>query len=164
MKYTVREIQQKDNSEIESIIRACLIEFGANHDGTVWSDPNLKRLSAVYNSNGNKYWIAQTHHGKIVGGVGIGRLKDTDGICELQKMYCLPEARGTEASHDLIKTALAYAEKNYKRCYLETMTNMVAAQRFYEKYGFVRIYKPIVKTGHFACDVRYIKDLKSEIS
>ena len=36
---------------------------------------------------------------------------------------------------------------------------MKAAQRFYEKYGFVRIYEPIVKTEHFECDVRYIKEL-----
>jgi len=37
---------------------------------------------------------------------------------------------------------------------------MVAAQKFYEKYGFERIYKFLVKTEHFACDVRYIKELK----
>ena len=37
---------------------------------------------------------------------------------------------------------------------------MIAAQKFYEKYGFERIYEPLVKTEHFACDVRYIKNLK----
>ena len=36
---------------------------------------------------------------------------------------------------------------------------MVQAQRFYEKNGFVRIKKPLVVTEHFACDVRYIKEL-----
>ena len=31
MKYNIREIEAKDNKEIEKIIRSCLIEFGANH-------------------------------------------------------------------------------------------------------------------------------------
>ena len=39
---------------------------------------------------------------------------------------------------------------------------MVAAQKFYEKYGFVRIDEPLIRTEHFDCDVRYIKDLDSD--
>lgn len=160
MEYTIREIEQKDNKEIENVIRTCLIEFGANHEGTAWSDPNLGRFSEIYNTVGNKYWVAIDENGKIIGGVGIGKLDGIDGVCELQKMYCLPETRGSGVSHKLIEIALDYAKKYYSRCYLETLSNMVAAQKFYEKYGFVRIDEPIVKTEHFACDVRYIKDLK----
>ena len=80
-------------------------------------------------------------------------------MCELQKMYCLPIARGTGVSHQLIETALKYAQKYYKECYLETLENMVAAQKFYEKYEFKRLEKPLIKTEHFACDVCYIKKL-----
>ena len=160
MEYKIREIEEKDNKEVENIIRTCLIEFGANHDGTAWTDPNLGRFSEIYNSDGNKYWVAENEEGKVVGGVGIGKLDGIEDVCELQKMYCLPEIRGTGVSHRLIETALEYAKKYYSRCYLETLENMVAAQKFYEKYGFERIFEPIVKTEHFACDVRYIKNLK----
>lgn len=159
MKYIIREIECKDNKEIENIIRNCLIEFGANHEGTAWADPDLGRFSEIYNTEENKYWIAENEDGKIVGGVGIGKLEGADGVCELQKMYCLPEARGTGVSHKLINKALQHAKKYYTRCYLETLSNMIAAQNFYEKYGFVRIDEPIIKTEHFACDVRYIKEL-----
>lgn len=154
-----REIRKKDDKEVEMLIRTCLIEFGADHEGTAWADPDLGRFSEIYNSEGNRYWVATDENDRIVGGVGIGRLEGADGVCELQKMYCLPEARGTGASHKLMETALNYAKKHYKRCYLETLDNMYAAQRFYEKYGFERIYEPLVKTEHFACDVRYIKEL-----
>lgn len=157
MEYRIREIEQKDNAKIENIIRTCLIEFNANHEGTAWTDPNLGRFSEIYNDVNNKYWVAEAENGEILGGVGIGFLKDD--ICELQKMYCIKEARGIGISHDLIKKALDYAKKYYKRCYLETLDNMVAAQKFYEKYGFKRIYEPVIQTGHFACDVLYIKDL-----
>ena len=47
----------------------------------------------------------------------------------------------------------------YDKCYLETLQNMIAAQKFYEKYGFKRLEKPLLETGHFACDVCYLKDL-----
>ena len=157
--YKIREIQAKDNKEVENVIRTCLIEFGGNHEGTAWTDPNLGRFSEIYNTEGNKYWIAEDENGIIVGGVGIGSLNVIDNVCELQKMYCLKEARGTKASHMLIKIALEYAKKYYDKCYLETLQNMIAAQKFYEKYGFKRLEKPLLETGHFACDVCYLKDL-----
>mgnify|MGYP001077413613 CR=1 FL=1 len=52
MKYNIREIEEKDNKEVENVIRACLIEFGANHEGTAWADPNLGRFSEIYNTDG----------------------------------------------------------------------------------------------------------------
>lgn len=159
MNYKIREIEEKYNKEIENVIRTCLIEFGANHEGTAWTDPNLGKFSEIYNTEGNKYWVAIDEENNVVGGVGIGKLDGIEGVCELQKMYCLPKARGTGVSHQLINIALEYAKKYYNRCYLETLENMIAAQKFYEKYGFERIYKPLVKTGHFACDVRYVKEL-----
>lgn len=160
MEYIIREIEEKDNKDIENVIRNCLIEFGANHEGTAWTDPDLGKFSEIYNTDRNKYWVAENEDGKIVGGVGIGKLDGIEDVCELQKMYCLPESRGTGVSHKLMDTALEYAKQYYKRCYLETLENMVAAQKFYEKYGFERVYEPVVKTEHFACDIKYIKKLK----
>ena len=138
------------------LLRSCLIEYGANHEGTAWTDPNLGRFSEIYNEEGNKYWVAE-EDGEVVGGVGIGRMNSN--ICELQKMYCIREIRGKGVAHKLIEIALDYAKNYYKKCYLETLENMIEAQKFYEKHGFKRVYEPVVETEHFACDVRYIKDL-----
>ena len=63
MKYNIREIEEKDNKEVENVIRACLIEFGANHEGTAWADPNLGRFSEIYNTDGNKYLVAIDENG-----------------------------------------------------------------------------------------------------
>lgn len=158
MNCTIREIQFKDNSTVELIIRNCLIEFNGNHEGTAWEDPDLGRFSEIYNTDTAKYWVAETD--RVVGGVGIAPLVGADGVCELQKMYCIPEVRSTGVSHKLIEVALDYTKKYFDRCYLETFGNMIAAQKFYEKYGFTRIDKPLGNTGHYACDVLYIKDLK----
>ena len=154
-----REIEAKDNSRIEKIIRDCLIEYGGNHEGTAWADPNLGRFSEIYCDELNKYWVAENEEGLVIAGVGVGKLDGTDNICELQKMYCIKEARGTGVAKQLINIALDYAKKYYKKCYLETLDNMIEAQKFYEKNGFERTYEQIVKTDHFACEVKYIKEL-----
>ena len=157
MTYTIRPIEAKDNAAVEGVIRTCLIEFGANHEGTAWADPDLGRFSEIYNTPGNRYWVAEDETGKIVGGTGIGRLTDT--VCELQKMYCLPQSRGTGLAHGLMELALDYARDFYTQCYLETLDNMTAAQRFNEKHGFRRTYIAPIQTDHFACEVKYIKEL-----
>ncbi len=157
MKYNIREIEFRDNASVEILIRTCLIEFGGNHEGLAWSDPDLGRFSEIYNKEGYKYWIAEDQNGKLCGGVGIGGL--TENVCELQKMYCYKEVRGTGVAHELMKLALDYAKRYYSKCYLETLSNMVAANKFYEKYGFKKLDKPYIQTEHFACDMWYIKDL-----
>ena len=45
MNLKIREIQEKDNTQIEKIIRNCLIEFGGNREGLAWADPCLSKLS-----------------------------------------------------------------------------------------------------------------------
>ena len=157
MNYTFRTIEAKDNLTVEKIIRDCLIEYGGNHEGTAWTDPNLHRFSEIYNTPGNCYWVAEDESGQVVAGVGIGAMED--GMCELQKMYSRPDVRGTGIAQGLMDTALHYAKDYYTSCYLETLPNMTRAQRFYERNGFELMKEQAGETGHFACDVRYIKYL-----
>lgn len=159
MEYTVRPIEKRDNAAVEAIIRYCLTEFGAAHEGTAWADPNLGRFSEIYGFEGSMYWVAEDENGRIVGGAGIGPLPEAPGVCELQKMYCLPEARGTGAAHELMDRCLVYAREHYEKCYLETLESMKAAQRFYERYGFIRIPERMGNTGHYNCEVMYYSEL-----
>ena len=147
--YTLREIQKKDNKRVEEIIRSCLIEYGGNREGTAWEDPDLGRFSEIYRGDDRRYWVIEDMEGRVLGGCGIGPMEGISGVCELQKMYCLPQARGTGAAHRLMRQALDFAKTRYSRCYLETLENMRQAQRFYEKYGFQRICEPLGNTGHF---------------
>lgn len=155
--FKVREIEEKDNAQVESLIRTCLLEFGGDREGTAWCDPDLGRFSEIYNKPGYKYWVVENQEGNIVGGAGIGPL--TEEVCELQKMYCLKEARGTGVAHKLMNLCLNYAKRYYKKCYLETFSNMIAANKFYQKYNFEPLERPYLETEHFSCDVWYIKDL-----
>lgn len=159
MNTMIREIRAEDNAGVEKLIRGCLVEFGADHEGTAWADPDLGRFSEVYSAPGSRYWVAADETGRVLAGAGIGPMPGLDGVCELQKMYSVPAVRGTGLSHKLMETALSFARQHYRACYLETLENMIAAQRFYEKYDFRRIRDALGETGHFACDVRYLKEL-----
>lgn len=158
MSCTIRPIEKKDDKRIETIVRFCLDEYHAPHEGSAWSDPDLDRFSEIYNSPGNAYWVAENEKGQVIAGAGIGSL-GMPGVCELRKMYCMPDYRGTGVAHRLLETALAYARDYYSLCYLETFSNMLAAHRFYEKHGFYRTDRHYGDTGHYLCDVLYIKEL-----
>lgn len=163
MNHTIREIQPKDNAAVERIIRSCLKEFGGDREGTAWCDPDLGRFSEIYHGDGSKYWVAVDETDVPVGGAGIGPLPGAEGVCELQKMYCLPEARGTGTARQLMALCLDYAQGFYHTCYLETFSNMLAANRFYAKHGFTRLDAPLVGTGHFSCDVWYARSLRGAL-
>jgi len=81
MTYQIREIQKPDDPIVEAIIRACLVEFGGNHAGTAWADPDLCRFSEIYRGGGARYWVAADAAGQIVGGAGVGPLAGRAGGC-----------------------------------------------------------------------------------
>ena len=75
-------------------------------------------------------------------------------------MYFLPELRGLGAGRVLIGRCLDAARQlGYRRCYLETLTGMDAAQALYLKAGFRQIDGPLGGTGHFSCDRYYLREL-----
>lgn len=158
MSYTIRPIEARDNKRVAWIVRFCLDEYRAPHEGSAWSDPDLERFSEIYSSPGNAYWVAEDENGTVFAGAGVGAM-GIEGVCELRKMYCLPEYRRRGVAHALLVTALDYAARCYRRCYLETFSNMREAQRFYEKHGFVRTQERLGDTGHYLCDVLYVKEL-----
>jgi len=154
----IRLIEKKDDERVAEIIRKCLTEYDcAGRMDTAWGDPYLDRFSEVYVLENNAYWVAENDEGTVVAGVGIGPL--CGDTCELQKMYCLSEYRGTGISQRLLDEALSFADKYYKKCYLETRDNMDRAKRFYEKNGFVFTPETIGCTGHGGCDYHYIREL-----
>jgi putative acetyltransferase len=101
------------------------------------------------------------HEGKIYGGAGIAALDNFEGnICELQKMYFLPEARGKGYGKQLMERCLEAAKSfKYGRVYLETMDNMYDAQGLYKRVGFELLTQPLGNTGHYSCPVQMIKNI-----
>lgn len=154
----IRLIEEKDNAQVEELIRSCLLEFDANKPGCAWEDPQLGQFYQVYQPQNRQYLVVEKE-GRIVGGCGIGPVAGKPSVCELQKMYCYGELRGTGIAQQLLEMSLNFAKQYYHQCYLETFENMVAANKFYIKNGFHLLDEPLVKGPHYACDKWYIKDL-----
>ncbi|MFM9988475.1 GNAT family N-acetyltransferase [Flavobacterium sp.] len=156
----IREIQQKDNQAIAKIVRDVLMELDAPKVGTAYADPQLDSLFETYQNTKTKYFIVE-NNGITIGGAGIAPLEnEVETICELQKMYFLPEARGLGIGSQLIQQCLEVAKDfGYEKCYLETMPYMEAAQKLYKKVGFEYLCEPLGNTGHTSCPVWMIKIL-----
>ena len=161
MNFTIRKIEAKDNAALAQIIRNIFDELNAPKVGTAYADPYLDSLFEVYLAENEIYFVVEVD-GEIKGGAGIAPLaNDTSGICELQKMYFAPEIRGFGIAQVLMKTCLDFAkEAGFKKCYLETLPFMEAAQKLYQKFGFEYIEAPIGDTGHSSCPVFMLKNLE----
>lgn len=158
--FIIRPIEQEDNSAIAKIIRDVLIEFGVPKIGTAYEDKTLDCMFETYQQEKHQYYIVE-HLGNVVGGGGIAPLQGTDdSICELQKMYFSPIARGKGSGSEMIKKCLSNAKDlGFEKCYLETMPYMETARLLYKKNGFTPLEKPLGNTGHYSCNVWMIKNL-----
>jgi putative acetyltransferase len=157
---TIRKIENKDNEALGTIVQTVLMEMGAPKVGTAYADPYLFSLFETYNKPNAVYFVVE-NEGRVIGGAGIGQLENAAAnICELQKMYFLPEARGLGLGTKLMNLCLQVAKDfGYKQCYLETMTYMDDAQKLYKKVGFKLLDAPMGCTGHTSCPVWMLKDL-----
>jgi len=157
----IRAIKATDNKDLAEIVRTTLVEFGANHPGTVFFDSTTDALYELFQQPKSAYFVAENDRSKIIGGGGI---YPTEGLpldtCELVKMYLLPEARGIGLGRKIIAMCLEKAVENgFSRVYLETMPELSLALKAYEKFGFEYINSPLGNSGHFGCDLHMIKIL-----
>jgi putative acetyltransferase len=150
---TIRPIETRDDAAVAAIIRSVMTSFGASGPGFAIHDPEVNGMTAAYDRPRASYFVVE-HEGRVIGGAGIAPLDGGDAdTCELRKMYFLPEARGLGLGRAMLERCLDAARTHgYRRCYLETLTGMDAAQALYAKLGFVRIAGPRGATGHTSCD------------
>ena len=156
----IRPINESDNKHISVILREVLIEMDIPRIGSAYEDPEINNMYESYQSKRSIYFVVEENN-KILGGAGINQLKNGDiNICELQKMYFHKSIRGRGIGDKVIELCLNFAvESNYKKCYIETMPNMVDAQKLYIKKGFKYIDNPLGNTGHTACPIWMLKNL-----
>ena len=158
--FKIREIQPKDNPKIAQAVRDILIEFGVPKVGTAYADKILDTLYEAYQFEKTVYYVIEKN-GEIYGGAGIKQLDNFEGnVCELQKMYFLPEARGCGLGSKMMEICLSKAkEYGFEQCYLEILPYMENARKLYRKVGFKDLDAPMGDTGHYSCNLWMLKDL-----
>lgn len=157
----IRKIEAIDNVPIAKIVSQVMQEFGADPKTTVLGDPSLHTMYENYQLPGSVYYVVELDH-KIVGGCGIKQLDGSkENICELQRMFLLSDARGKGIGKKLLQVCLEAAKQfDYKRIYLESLSQMKDAAGLYEYAGFTRISNSLGNTGHGGCNVFMILDIE----
>jgi len=158
--FKIREIQQKDNPNIAKAIREILIEYGVPKVGTAYADTLLDTLYEAYSEDNMIYSVIEKDN-KIYGGAGIKQLDNYKGkVCELQKMYFLPEVRGVGLGSKMMDICLQKAKEfGFEHCYLETLPYMQEARKLYRKTGFKDLDSRMGDTGHYSCNLWMLKTL-----
>ncbi len=156
----LRPIEPRDDAPLAAMIRSVMQEFGADGPGFAIHDAEVAAMHAAYGRPRCAYFVWE-QLGRVIGGAGIAPLEGGDGLtCELRKMYFLPEARGLGVGEAMLRQCLSTAVLlGYARCYLETLANMQAAQRLYQRVGFRAIPGALGSTGHFGCNRFYLLEL-----
>jgi len=158
--FLIRPIEPRDDADVAAIIRAVMPEFGADGPGFAIHDAEVEAMHAAYARPRSAYFVVEVN-GRVVGGGGVAPLENGEAdVCELRKMYFLPAARGIGAGGAMMQRCLDAARAHgFKRCYLETLTGMHAAQALYKRSGFTALCGPMGGTGHFSCDQFFIREL-----
>lgn len=158
--YSIRKIKKEDNSAVAALIRAVFDELNIPKVGTAYEDPYLDLMFEEYSKPKSVYYVVEKE-GRIIGSAGVAQLEnEAKTICELQKMYFLPETRGLGIGSQMMAKCLQSAKDfGFEKCYLETMPFMLDAQKLYKKVGFEYICSPMGSTGHTSCPVWMLKIL-----
>ncbi|MGV3523400.1 MAG: GNAT family N-acetyltransferase [Candidatus Sericytochromatia bacterium] len=158
--YTLTPISAEDSPGVEAVIRQVMPEFGASGPGFAIHDPEVSEMYRAYSQPGHAFFVVRQQD-RVAGGGGIAPLQGAEAtLCELRKMYFLPELRGLGLGQKVMDRCLQAArELGYTHCYLETLASMTQARALYVKNGFVPLAGPMGATGHFGCDAWYIREL-----
>jgi N-acetylglutamate synthase-like GNAT family acetyltransferase len=112
-------------------------EFG--FDIHAEDQPDLLNINSFYLTGAGGFWLALSA-GEVVGTIALRDIGNNQGA--LRKMFVSDAHRGKEhsvASRLLDRLIRSATNSRMKELYLGTTERFVAAHRFYEKNGFVRV-------------------------
>lgn len=106
---------------------------------TVADQPDLSNIPDFYQIDRGNFWVA-LYNEKVVGTISLINIGNNQAA--LRKMFVDRDFRGSRFSiaPRLLKGLFDWAyENNFKEIYLGTTPAFLAAHRFYEKHGFIKI-------------------------
>jgi putative acetyltransferase len=162
LNFSFRPIRPEDNRQVARLIRTVMSEFACVGEGYSIMDSELEDMFAAYNHPKAAFFvITSSGDDEILGCGGIAPLAGGEGdTCELKKMYFYPALRGYGLGRRMLELCLETARNlGFRRCYLETVDRMTAANALYQKMGFERMDAPMGATGHCSCEGWYVKEL-----
>ena len=155
-----RQVKESDNLSLALLIRQVFKEHNAPEENTVYSDPTTDDLYKLFQKQGSVLWVAEINN-EVFGCCGIYPTQGLDDDCaELAKFYLSIKIRGKGIGKQLMQQCFQSAiQFGYKKLYLESLPEFSKAVNMYEKYGFIKLNKPLGNSGHTSCNIWMIKEL-----
>ena len=99
-------------------------------------DQEMASLPGAYAGPQGRLFFAEVD-GRPAGCVGVRPLPDSDGVCEMKRLYVTPEERGHGIGAHLAMAAIKAAKEiGYRKLMLDTLPNMRMAVKLYRELGF----------------------------
>ncbi len=138
MTVTLRTLTADDSEAIEQV-RQYFRNYAA-WLGVDLSYQNFEQemalLPGAYSAPQGRLFFAEVD-GCPAGCVGVRPLPESDGLCEMKRLYVSPEARGQGVGAALAMAAIKAAKEiGYKKLMLDTLPNMRMAVKLYRELGF----------------------------
>lgn len=137
-KIVVRECEEAYKDEIiDLILEIQQKEFGVAV--TREDQPDLNDIDGFYRTGDGNFWVALCG-GRVVGTIALKDIGNRQAA--LRKMFVKADYRGGKygTSRLLLERLLEWArERGLSDVFLGTTDKFLAAHRFYEKNGFVRV-------------------------
>ena len=113
----IRPITAIDDAGMALVIRKVMTEFGAIGAGFSIEDPEVDAMFEAYSGEGHCFNVV-VEGSSVLAGAGIAPLAGGEaGVCELRKMYALPECRGLGVGSDLLERCVLQAKQlGFERC------------------------------------------------
>jgi putative acetyltransferase len=149
----LRKAKNGEEEKILDLVREVLSDYGLEVSPEE-TDKDLSDLNKFYFNN-NGWFSVIDYGGEIIGSYGIYRVHDK--VCELRKMYLLPEHHGKGLGRLMMEDAIQQAKAlGYTEIVLETNTLLDKAIHLYRKFGFEE-YHP----SHLSdrCDLAMRKEI-----
>lgn len=138
MNHRIRPCTRDDEDQvIEMILWSQNVEFGLSIP--IAEQPDLRDIARHYRKGAGNFWVA-LDGSRVIGSIGLIDLGQ--GLAALRKMFVRPEYRGSAdgVAAALLGVLLTWGgEKGIGTIFLGTVDILRAAQRFYEKNGFVAV-------------------------
>ncbi|MEP4770965.1 MAG: GNAT family N-acetyltransferase [Roseibium sp.] len=127
-----------DLNEIKRMFRAYVawLDIDLTYQGF---EEELAGLPGKYSEPTGALFLAKNNEGISLGCVGLRPMSE-DGVCEMKRLYVLPDGRAMGVGAALIETVVTAARSaGYQRMLLDTLPTMTSAIKLYTKAGFKEI-------------------------
>ena len=138
MKLTLRTLTTDDTEALEQVrqyFRNYAAWLGVDLSYQNF-DQEMASLPGAYTAPQGRLFFAEIN-GRPAGCVGVRPLSESDGVCEMKRLYVDPDFRGRGVGNALTTAAIKAAKAiGYRKLMLDTLPNMRMAVKLYRELGF----------------------------